>query len=160
MTSAISWLVQPKAPEWLSGIGPLLLRLFVAQEFVQAGWLKLGSGWAPADWFTTLQFPALIAWLPLQANWVIAGLGEIGFGLALALGLGSRLACVGLLFITWVAVYTVHFDLGWAGWNQIDTDMGQGFKVPLMLGLMLALLLTHGPGQYAIDTWIARRLHR
>jgi len=25
------------------------------------------------------------------------------------------------------AVYSVHFDLGWAGWNQIETDDGQGF---------------------------------
>ena len=160
MTSAISWLVQPKAPEWLSGIGPLLLRLYLAQEFVQAGWLKLGNGFDAPDWFGQLHFPALIAWLPLQANWVIAGLGEMGFGLLLAVGLCSRMATIGLLFITWVAVYTVHFDLGWAGWNQIDTDMGQGYKVPLMLGLMLVLLLTHGPGQYAADSWLARRLSR
>jgi len=160
MISTLSWLVQPKAPEWLSGIGPLLLRLFVAQEFITAGWMKIGSGWDVPEWFAQLHFPAVIAWLPLQANFVIAGLGEIGFGLAIALGLCSRVATLGLLFITWVAVYTVHFDLGWLGWNQIDTDMGQGFKVPLMLGLMLVVLLTHGPGQYALDTWLARRLQR
>ena len=45
----------------------------------------------------------------------------------------------------------MHFDLGWAGWNQIDTDAGQGFKVPLMLAIMLFAILTQGGGQYAAD---------
>lgn len=94
-------------------------------------------------------------------NWVAAGVGELVLGLALVLGLWSRWAALGLLFITYVAVYTVHFDLGWAGWNQIDTEAGLGFKVPLMLGLMLLTICTQGGGQYALDAWRgrARRPH-
>jgi len=45
----------------------------------------------------------------------------------------------------------VHFDLGWAGWRAIETDEGLGFKVPLMLGLMLFAVLTQGPGRFSLD---------
>jgi putative oxidoreductase len=75
---------------------------------------------------------------------------EASLSLLLLLGVGSRFASLGLLFVTYVAIYTVHFDLGWAGWNQIETDQGQGFKVPLMLALMLLTILTQGPGRF---TW-------
>jgi putative oxidoreductase len=70
--------------------------------------------------------------------------------LAVLIGFYSRLAAIGLLFITYVAVYTVHFDLGWAGWNQIETDAGLGFKVPLMLAIMLFAIVTQGGGRYSI----------
>jgi putative oxidoreductase len=65
---------------------------------------------------------------------------------------------LGLLCITFVAVYTVHFDLGWASWNQIDSEDGLGFKVPLMLALMLLAVLTQGPGRYAANAWVVRRV--
>ena len=77
-------------------------------------------------------------------------------GIGLLLGLGSRLAALGLLYVTWVAVYTVHFDLGWSGWNQIDTDAGQGFKVPLMIAAMLMVVCTQGGGRYALDVCLPR----
>jgi putative oxidoreductase len=67
------------------------------------------------------------------------------------LGLFSRFAALGLLYITYVAVNTVHFDLGWAGWNQIETESGLGFKVPLMVAIMLFAVLTQGAGRYALD---------
>lgn len=153
----LSW--RAKALEAGRDLGLLGLRLWIAQEFVQAGLIKLSGGGAAPDWFAGLDFPPVVAWLPANVNWVAAGLGEVVFGAAIALGLFSRLAALGLLFITWVAVYTVHFDLGWAGWNQIDTDNGQGFKVPLMLALMLLAVLTQGAGRYALDAWsaLARR---
>ena len=136
------------------GLGLLALRWWVAQEFVQAGVHKLSAGWIAPEWFAQLDFPFPVSMLSVNQNWVSAGLGEVLLGTALALGLCSRLAALGLLFITYVAVYTVHFDLGWAGWSQIETEMGQGFKVPLMLALMLLAVLTQGGGQYALDRWL------
>lgn len=140
----------------LEGLGLLALRLWLAQEFVTAGLTKLDAGWQAPSWFGTLSFPLPVSWLPDDINWVVAALGEIALGLALALGLFSRLAAVGLLFITWVAVYSVHFDLGWAGWNQIETDVGLGFKVPLMLAIMLLAVLTQGGGRFALDAGLVR----
>lgn len=141
----------------LDGIGLLALRLWLAQEFVTAGVAKISGGWQAPVWFGTLDFPIPVSWLPHDVNWALAAVLEIGLGAALALGVFSRLAALGLLFVTWVAVYSVHFDLGWAGWNQIDTDMGQGFKVPLMIALMLLAILTQGAGRYALD-WAILRL--
>lgn len=152
-----------KTREHTDGWGLLALRLFVAQEFVQAGWMKLSAGLTAPEWFAGLDFPAVLAWLGPDLNWAAAGFGEVAFGLALALGLAGRLAALGLLFITWVAVYTVHFDLGWAGWNQIETDAGLGFKVPLMLALMTAAILLQGVGRLSVDAWLGnqwlRRCH-
>lgn len=151
MNFLLSW--REKALEVLQGLGLLGLRIWVAQEFMQAGWTKLQGGTTAPEWFAQLQFPAILAWLGPDLNWVMAGWGEVLLGSAILVGLFSRFAAAGLLFITWVAVYTVHFDLSWAGWNQIETDDGAGFKVPLMLALMLWAVLTQGPGRYAVDAW-------
>ncbi|WP_229008068.1 DoxX family protein [Methylophilus sp. Leaf408] len=131
-------------------LGLLALRIFAGQEFLVAGYTKLSGGIHAPEWFSGLQFPFPLGLLGADINWVMAGTGEIVFGLALLVGLYGRLAALGLLFITYVAIYTVHFDLGWSGWNQIDTEAGLGFKVPLMLGLMLFTILTQGSGRYSI----------
>ena len=149
MTSLPLWLKRPR--DRLQDLGLLALRLWVAQEFLQAGYLKLSGGLHAPEWFGALSFPWPVSSLPTDVNWLVAGCGELLLGGTLALGLASRLSALGLLFITYVAVYSVHFDLGWAGWNQIDTDAGQGFKVPLMLAIMLFAILTQGGGQYAAD---------
>lgn len=159
MTSWLIW--REKAHERVQDLGLLALRLWAGQEFLWAGYTKLSAGLPAPDWFAGLNFPFPNHLLPPDLNWVAAGVGELVLGLALLLGLWSRWAALGLLFITYVAVYTVHFDLGWAGWNQIDTEAGLGFKVPLMLGLMLLAIVTQGGGQYALDAWRgrARRPH-
>lgn len=155
MNSSPFW--NDKVREALAPAAPLLLRLWVAQEFLQAGWTKLASGTTAPDWFAALVFPVPVRWLPADLNWVSAGLAEVGLALLLLIGLGGRLAAAGLLFVTWVAVYSVHFDLGWAGWNQIETDAGQGYKVPLMLAVMLGALVTAGMGRWSLDAWWCRR---
>jgi putative oxidoreductase len=151
MTSLTIWRV--KALERLDGLGLLALRLWVGQEFVLAGITKLSGGVHAPEWFAGLSFPFPLGILGPDLNWVMAGVGEVSLGLLLVLGLWSRFAALGLLYITYVAVYTVHFDLGWSGWNQIETPEGQGFKVPLMLAFMLVAIVTQGSGQYALDAW-------
>ena len=151
MNSLLS--LRAKALESIQGLGLLALRLWAGQEFVLAGYTKLSGGIHAPEWFAALDFPLVVRWLPIDANWVTAGVGELALGTALILGLFSRFAAMGLLFITYVAVYTVHFDLGWSGWNQIETEAGQGFKVPLMLAVMLVAVVTQGGGQYALDAW-------
>lgn len=149
MNSSNSWRL--RAPLLLNDLGLLALRLWLAQEFLLAGYTKLSGGLRAPAWFAGLAFPFPHGLLGPDLNWLFAGLGEVVLGLALLLGLSTRLAAAGLLYITYVAVHTVHFDLGWSGWNQIETEAGLGFKVPLMIGLMLFTLLTQGGGQYALD---------
>lgn len=140
-----------KAIEKIHDLGLLGLRVWAAQEFIGAGYTKLSGGIHAPEWFSGLLFPFPLHFLGPDPNWIAAGVGELLLGVALLLGVYSRLAALGLLYITFVAIYTVHFDLGWAGWNQIDTEAGLGFKVPLMLALMLFTILTQGSGRYSVD---------
>jgi putative oxidoreductase len=146
-----------KAHDGIEGLGLLALRIWVAQEFWLAGLTKVQSGWRAPEWFVGLAFPWPHPWLGPDLNWLVAGVGELLLSLALIAGLGTRWAALGLLYITYVAVYTVHFDLGWAGWNQIETEQGMGFKVPLMLAVMLLALVSQGGGRYALDRWRTRQ---
>lgn len=135
----------------LNAIAPLFLRLWVAQEFFFAGYGKVNYGFTAPQWFADLDFPLGLNLLPADVNWFLAGYGEVIFSILLVVGLAGRFAAVGLLFITFVAVYTVHFDLGFAGWNQIESSQGLGFKVPLMLAIMQLSLLFSGMGKWSVD---------
>lgn len=152
MPSLNTWI--NSAQTRLHDLGLLTLRLYAGQEFLLAGLTKLRSGFVAPEWFANLHFPAPLHLLGPNLNWLAAGSGEVALGLLLIAGLFTRFAALGLLFITYVAVVTVHFDLGWAGWNQIETEAGQGFKVPLMLALMLFTLLTQGGGRHALGRWL------
>jgi len=147
----------PRVNLYLQALGPLALRLWLAQEFLTAAWTKLQAGLTPPEWFAQLHFPAPVGWLPAQLNWwsVIALEGVLG--LALLLGLKTRWAAAGLMFVTLMAIASVHFDLGWQGWNQIETEAGQGFKLPLMMAVMLAALWGHGGGTLSADAWWATK---
>lgn len=149
MNSWTTW--REKALETISDWGLLALRLWAGQEFLLAGITKMSGGIIAPEWFRGLDFPFPNALLGADINWLAAGVGEVVLGCALMLGLFSRFAALGLLYITYVAVNTVHFDLGWAGWNQIETESGLGFKVPLMVAIMLFAVLTQGAGRYALD---------
>ena len=94
----------------------LMLRAWLGQEFVWAASHKLRSLGSPPDWFVALSLPWPLPALGASFNWAAAGFGELLLGLALLVGWSTRWASLGLLYITAVAVYAVHFDLGWAGW--------------------------------------------
>ncbi|MBH9553039.1 DoxX family protein [Inhella gelatinilytica] len=149
-----SW--HARALEAVDGLGLLALRLWLAQEFVQAGWMKVAAGPNAPEWFAGLSFPLPLALLGPDWNWRLAGWGELVLGGLLAVGLATRFSALGLGVVTLVAVNTVHFALGWSGWNQIETEAGQGFKLPLMMGVMLLALATQGGGRWSLDTLGAR----
>jgi putative oxidoreductase len=93
------------------GIAPLLLRLYLAPVMIQAGWNKLVGfdntvAWfANPDWGLGLPFPALLAALA-------AGTEFLG-GIALIVGLGTRLVAIPLMFTMVIAMTAVHWDNGW-----------------------------------------------
>lgn len=112
------------------------LRLYIALMFFTAGSMKVMFGFRAPDWFKGLDFPWPQSWLPVDVNWVMAGYGEVILSLLLLTPLASW-AAIGLIYICFVAVYTSHFDMGFAGWN----DPEDGFKIPLMYALMLVSLI-------------------
>ncbi len=95
----------------LDGLGPLVLRLYLAPIFIYAGWKKIVGiddtiAWfGNSEWGLGMPFPELMAWM--------ASLTEFGGGIALLLGLGVRLFSVPLMITMIVAAVSVHLENGW-----------------------------------------------
>lgn len=148
---------------WLGTFLPgLCLRLLLAFEFLHAGWAKAQG----SNWFGGVQarFPFPFSALPADANWALAITVELGGGLLLVLGLGTRYVAAALMALTLVAAVTVHFpaewhSLGelWRGYALSNSGFGD-FKLPLLYFLMLMALVGQGPGRLSLDHFIARRV--
>ena len=95
----------------LSGLAPLLLRLYLAPVLLQAGWNKFQhfddtvSWFGNNDWGLGLPAPALLAALAIAA--------ELGGAVLLALGLFTRLVSLPLMVTMAVAIFAVHWPNGW-----------------------------------------------
>lgn len=121
----------------------LMARLYVALVFFRSGLTKI------ADWDTTLALfadeyhvpllpPALAAWMGTA--------GELVLPVLLVLGLGGRLAALGLFMLNAVAVISL-MDVPDAALQQ------HMFWGSLLLGLLL-----WGPGRWSVDgAWLAPR---
>ncbi|MCV6615413.1 MAG: DoxX family protein [Cellvibrionaceae bacterium] len=95
----------------LDGLPPLALRLYLAPIFIAAGLHKLNNiediaAWfGNPDWGLGLPAPELMAYL--------AAYTELLGGLALVLGLATRLVSIPLLITMLVAALAAHWDNGW-----------------------------------------------
>ena len=92
----------------LEGIAPLLLRLILAPVMMQAGWNKLVGFEGTVQWFGNglgMPFPELMAALAMSA--------ELGGGVLLLIGLGTRIVAIPLMVTMLVAALAVHWDNGW-----------------------------------------------
>lgn len=93
------------------GLGPLLLRLYLAPIMIQAGWTKFASFESTAAWFGNpdwglgLPFPEVLTFLA-------AGAELIG-GIALVIGLATRWFAIPLIVTMLVAAFAVHWENGW-----------------------------------------------
>jgi len=96
---------------YLDGLAPLLLRLYLAPIFMQAGWNKLANFSNTAAWFGNpewglgLPFPELMV--------VLAGGAELIGGMALIIGLAVRWFSIPLMVTMLVAIFSVHWPNGW-----------------------------------------------
>lgn len=124
----------------LAPYGATILRVAVGAVFVAHGWQKLDQGVDGfAGFLASLNVPA-----PDFMAWVVTVL-ELGGGILLILGLGTRL--VGLLFAVMMAftIVVVKADVGFIA------DQGVGAELDVLLlasGLALALW---GGGALAVD---------
>lgn len=140
------------ASRWLGGLhagldalrplAALAARLWVAQVFFLAGLTKL------RDWGTTLDLFAYEYQVPLLPPPVAAVLGtgaEVLLPVLLVLGLGGRLAALGLSAVNVVAVLSLP-------------DMPDAaFQLHVFWGSLLAALAIYGPGRWSVDCWLHRR---
>jgi len=129
---------------WLGSVGLLLLRLVMGVAFVLHGWPKIQT---PFSWMgPEAAMPGV-----LQA---LAALAEFGGGMALVVGLFTRLASLGIACVMIVAIGMVHVPKG-------DPFVGQGGSSWELAAVYLAcavLFLLLGPGRFSLDTLFFGRL--
>lgn len=130
----------------LQPLASLLARLYVAQVFFASGLTKL------RDWGTTVALftdEYTVPLLPPEVAAVLGTAGELVLPVLLVLGLGGRLAALGLGVVNGVAAISLP-ELAPAALQQHIT-----------WGVLLAALAVFGCGRWAADeplrAWIARR---
>lgn len=132
----------------MTGFGLLVLRLFLAYEFIEAGLEKLNG----ENWFASIQesFPFPFNVLPADLNWVVATSAEIILPILLVLGLFTRFSAIGLMILTAVAWYAVHAG---NGYNVCDN----GYKMALIYLVMLVPVLMQGAGALSLDFLLQKK---
>ena len=128
--------------DFLSPLGDLVIRLWVAQAFWMSGLTKIQS------FDTTIQLFENEYQVPLLPPVVAAYAGtftELFFPVLLVLGLGGRFAALVLFVFNIIAVMS-YPELNDAGLFQHQA-----------WGLALLILLLHGPGKLSFDHWIGKR---
>ncbi len=135
----------------LEPIALLLGRLAVGLVFMSTGWGKVHSIDKVTQFFTTLGIP-----MP-GLNAIVVGWTELLGGTALVLGVLTRLAAIPLIVSMLVAIATAKKEeLGKSeGISKLFTLFGFDELTYLLIMVMLVIL---GPGRYAIDAILAKRL--
>jgi putative oxidoreductase len=129
---------------------PFLLatRWYVAWQFWQSGWLKISS------WDSTLELFRSEYHVPLLPSALAAyagTFGELFFPALLALGLFSRVGALGTFAVNAMAVISYSAVLLAEG---SEAALGQH----VLWGFMLATLAIAGPGQFALDSLLERKV--
>jgi putative oxidoreductase len=131
---------------FLTPLGDLIVRCWIAYIFFTAGLLKLQS------WDTTVSLFAYEYHVPLLPPYWAAVIGtaaEIVLPILLVLGLGGRF-CI-LIFFIYNLTAAVSYPFLWT------PDGSMGLQEHINWGLLLMLLMLHGPGKLSIDHWLHLR---
>ncbi len=129
-------------------------RIALAWIFIYHGSRRL-FGWfdGPGIHASGLYFANTAHLHPGEFFAVVGGIIEFGGGIALALGLLSRLAGAAIFVDMMMAIVTVT----WA--NGINATGGKsGYELNLSLGVLALVIAIFGAGRFSIDALIARRL--
>ncbi len=137
-------------------IVPLFLRICLGWEFLHAGYNKFNG----QNWFTDIHFPFPFSLLSPEMNWHASIFFEFTGGIALILGIATRLFSFNLIIITIVAMISVHFSDKWHSFSDVLTgyriidEQGDGlgnYKLPLIFLIMFLPLLSLGGGKISLD---------
>jgi putative oxidoreductase len=139
-----------------SSVTSLILRLALGAVFFPHGAQKV-LGWFGGYGFTgtmgfftgTMHIPALFAFLAIAAEFA----GSIG----LILGLGTRIAALGIASTMVVAIATVHAQFGFF-MNWTGAQKGEGFEYHILAIAIAVALIIRGGGLFSADGAIARKL--
>jgi putative oxidoreductase len=128
----------------LKELSLLFVRLVLSYGFYEPAKTKWQDIQSVADWFSSLniQFPLLNAYL--SASFEMLGV------FLLLIGLFTRWITIPLMFIMIVAIFTVHWENGFAASDN-------GFEIPLYYFVMLFILLSYGAGKWSVDFYLKKR---
>ena len=127
----------------IGSVGLLLLRLAMGVAFVFHGWPKIQN---PLGWMgTEATMPAI-----LQA---LAAISEFGGGMALIVGLLTRLASLGIIGVMVVALATVHLPMGHP---FVGKPGGPSFELPAVYLACAVVFLLLGPGRLSLGALLFR----
>jgi putative oxidoreductase len=144
---------------WLAGtendFAALIMRLTLGIVFFPHGAQKVLGIWGGGGPQGTIQafqqYFNMPAWLT-----ILVMAAEFAGSIMLVLGLGTRLAAIGVGAVMAGAIIMVHAKFGFF-MNWYGKQAGEGFEFHLLaLGLVLALIIKGG-GALSVDRLIARR---
>lgn len=144
----IAKIIRPfiRSLEFLTPLGDLIVRIWIASIFFKSGLLKLES------WNSTVNLFTYVYHVPLLPPYFAAVLGtvaELVLPILLVLGLGGRF-CI-LIFFIYNAVAAISYPFLWTPEGYI------GLQQHINWGLLLMMLMLHGPGKWSLDYWIRLR---
>ena len=123
--------------QYLDGLGPLALRLYLVPVFWMAGTQKIAGIDSTIEWFGNeewglgLPFPELLAYLAAYTEAIGA--------LLLLIGLATRWISIPLMVTMLVAAFAVHWGNGWAAIADSSSQ-----EVAVRLGAAKDILREHG----------------
>lgn len=121
-----------------------LARLIIGFVFIESGWGNLSHIEKVIDYFTSLGIPAPHLQAPFVASVELLG------GLAIFLGIGTRLASIPLIGIMVVALVTAK--------REDITELNSLFGLSEFLYIALLIwLITNGAGALSLDRIIKKR---
>lgn len=132
--------------EWLASAVFLGMRLYMANIFFNSGKLKLekyfNEGWDA--FLVPFQEYHPIPGIPAEIAAPMATSGELVLSVLLAFGLFGRLAAAGLLIMTITIQYLVPAEYGIMN------------AVHYLWMFLFAVILTKGPGKFALDALLVK----
>lgn len=132
----------------------VITRIVLAWIFIYYGAGKLfGAFNGPGMHATALYFSNTAHLHPGGLFAVLGGVVEFGGGIAVALGLGTRLAGVALFGDMVIAMITVT----WATGINSQTSP-PGYQLNLALGVLALVLAFFGGGRFSVDAFAERRI--
>jgi putative oxidoreductase len=132
----------------LANVLDLGIRLYVAKVFFLSGLTKI------RDWDTTLtlfQEEYHVPVLPPEIAAVMGTAGELVLPVFLAIGLATRFAALGLTFVNIMAVVSY-----WTFLKTAEPALAQH----VYWGVLILVVLLHGPGKLSLDAILWRKLSR
>jgi putative oxidoreductase len=150
----LAGLVSTRTPTLAADCGLLAVRIALAWIFIYYGGGKL-FGWfnGPGIHRTAIYFSETAHLHPGGFFAILGGLIELGGGVALALGLASRLAGAALFGDMVMAMITVTWS---TGINSVTSP--PGYQLNLALAVLALVMVIFGAGHFSVDAQLERRL--